>query len=187
MIKPNLKLFLFIFFYCIFLSACTTTSSKKSASDWPSDVPQKAIFMDAYEKQVAEGTNDSSLKAHLVWVKRFYRGTVLYPIGWNNMTEMVMESLTDSSPKEQDEIRKRLGLLGEKICIEWTQANRARNIDSSNIITWANAMRTSVKQDSVFSFIEKVESDVDQLVSHTIDKGVINRNRYYPPENFDDF
>ena len=185
MIKKTLKHSLLTCLAALLLSACHTTSHKQSK--WPTSLPPEQIFIDAYERQISEGTNDSTLKTHLTWIKRFYRGTILYPVGWNQMTEMVMESLVDADTKQQQETRARLGELGQKISIEWAQSNKTRNINSSNIITWANAMRTSVKQNQVSSFLDKVEVDVDDLISHKLNMDKITRERYYPPENFDDF
>jgi len=152
------KLFLLIVL-SISLSACHTSNKQ---SDWPDNIPQRSIFIDAYEKQVSAGTNDTSLETHLKWIKRFYRGLSIYP-GWNDMTNMVIESLADSPQSTQDEAKIRLAVLGKKIAIEWAQSNDKRNINSANINTWGNALRTSVKKQQQMSFLTLVEKDVDAL------------------------
>ena len=169
----------------LFLSACATTNTTKS--DWPANLPKESIFIDAYNEQVTNGNNTNALKSHLTWIKRFYKGSIIYPIGWNHMTEMVMESLSSDTSVRQQEAQSRLAALGQKISIEWAQSNKARNINSANIATWGNALRTSVKENSVFNFLDKVEVDVDELIARKLQMREITRERYFPPEDFDDF
>jgi len=183
MIIQTIRHSLLASFVALFLSACYSTSPR---SDWPTDLPPKSVFVDAYNKQVQMGTNDGKLKAHLFWIKRFYRGAVVY-IGWNDMTEMVLDSLNGESQEKLNKTRERLDKLGKKIVIEWAQHNDHRNINSASIATWGNALRTSVKRNETFWFLDQVEKDVDALINHKLDLNNIKRERYYPPENFDDF
>ena len=165
------------------LSACYTTSKQ---SNWPDNIPDKTIFVDAYHQQVAEGKNNTSLKTHLVWVKRFYRGLSIYP-GWNDMTKLVLDSLSDEPVTVQNNASERLAALGEKICIEWAQSNDTRNIDSANINTWGISLRKAVKQENVFPFLTQVERDVDALIARELEMRSITSERYYPEEDYNDF
>jgi len=182
----HLKNGLLIGFTALLLSACTTTKNT-SKSDWPNDLPEKNIFVDAYKEQANNGKNNNSLASHLTWIKRFYKGSIIYPIGWNDMTEMVMDSLNSNPISEQNEAQSRLNTLGQKISIEWAQSNSVRNINSANIATWGNALRTAVKEKTIFTFLDKVEMDVDDLLARKLTMKEITRERYFPPENFDDF
>lgn len=184
MINKTLSRLLLSTIIAIGLSACQTPNSVKN---WPSDIPDRSIFVDAYKKQKSEGNNDNNIETHLLWIKRFYRGSIIYPIGWNDMTNMVVDSIDDSQSELKQSAQKRLDILGEKIAIEWAQSNNSRNINSSNIATWGSALRTSVKRKQQFDFLDKVEKDVDDLIERTLSMKAIKRERYYPPEDFDDF
>jgi len=180
---PSFIKILIVCLISISLSACSTI---KKDNDWPTNIPSRKIFVDAYHHQVSKGTNTSNLNTHLTWVKRFYRGLSIYP-GWNDMTELVLESLADEPIKIQNNTAQRLSDLGKKICIEWAQSNDSRNIDSANINTWGVALRKSVKQKQIFSFLTQVEKDVDDLIARELDIRSITSDRYYPDEDYDDF
>lgn len=165
------------------ISACYF---KQTDANWPENLPKRSIFIDAYNKQVAAGNNNSSLDGHLTWIKRFYRGLSIYP-GWNDMTKLVIESMSEQPASEQSDAEKRLAQLGQKIAIEWAQSNDKRNIDSANINVWGNALRTSVKEQEQLSFISRVERDVDDLIARKLDLRSITYERYYTDEELDDF
>ena len=167
----------------ISLSACY---SIRTNDDWPTNIPSRKIFVDAYHQQAAQGNNSSDLNTHLTWVKRFYRGLSIYP-GWNDMTKLVLDNLADEPIDIQNNTAQRLSDLGKKICIEWAQSNDSRNIDSANINTWGVALRKSVKQKQIFPFLAQVEKDVDALIARELDIRAITSDRYYPDEDYDDF
>jgi len=175
---------LLLTFISVQLSACYTTP--KQQNNWPENIPDRAIFVDAYNQQVAAGRNDTSLKSHLVWVKRFYRGLSIYP-GWNDMTEMVLEHLSDQPASVRNDAIERLSALGQKICIEWAQSNKVRNIDSANVNTWGISLRKAVKQERIFPFITQVERDVDALIARDLEMRSITSDRYFPEEDYNDF
>jgi len=172
----------FLIFLAIALSACVTNTTQEK---WPNDIPARSIFVDTWKKQNAAGTNDSSLEEHLVWIVRFYEGSVLYPIGWNDMTRSLLDSL--DTQQQRHALRPRLRALGQTICIEWAQKNSVRKIDSSAIAVWGNALRTSAERDEQELFVSKVESDVTALLSGDLNYREIVRERYYPPEDYDNF
>ena len=180
---PSFIKLLILCLISISLSACNTI---RTNDDWPTNIPNRKIFVDAYHHQVTQGTNTSDLNTHLTWVKRFYRGLSIYP-GWNDMSKLVLESLSDEPTDVQRNTAQRLSDLGEKICIEWAQSNDSRNIDSANINTWGVALRKSVKQKQIFPFLAQVEKDVDALIARELDIRAITSDRYYPDEDYDDF
>lgn len=164
------------------LTSCATGVSK---DEWPSDMPARNIFVKTYHEQYAAGTNDNSLENHLKWVKRFYQGSIIYPIGWNQMTESVLASVDSISRKIG--IRPRLRELGLKICIEWAQKNDVRKINSSAVAAWGNALRTAAVNNQQELFISRVEADVAALLDGKLDTAQITRERYYPAEDYDNF
>jgi hypothetical protein len=165
------------------LVACQTLST--STENWPSNIPARSIFIKAYDKQVAAGVENEQLHSHLGWILKFYQGSVLYPTGWNDMIDMLVNSLED--PAEQALAQSRLEQLGQIICIEWAQTNSARNIDSSNIAVWASSLRRSVERKDQFGFINKVEADAADLIAGRLNPRDISLERYYPPEDYDNF
>ena len=101
------------------------------------------------------------------------------------MTEMLLATVPDESQKSR--IGERMKSLGMTIVIEWAQDNKDRAIDSAAVAVWGNALRTSSKLGEQEFFISKVEQDVDALIAGQLHKKQITRERYYPPEDFDDF
>lgn len=168
----------------LIVSACQTT---KLSSDWPEDLPPLEIFVKAHTEQRAKGTNDLDLDTHLVWIKRFYKGSIIYPIGWNDMIESVAASFSPEQSSDAAYAKKKLEELGLKICLEWSQSNDKRKIDSSNIAVWGNALRTSIKKKEQLKFLAMVEPDVDSLLSGTLDMREITSDRYYPSDDYDNF
>jgi hypothetical protein len=170
--------------FCVFLltSGCL---SKTSLADWPTNLPPRSVFVETFQQQATAGTNSNSLQNHLFWVKRYYQGSIIYPLGWNRMTEMLLATLSDESQKSQ--IRSRMNSLGMTIVIEWAQDNKYRAIDSSTVAVWGNALRTASQLGEQQRFIAKVEQDVEALIAGELHKKRITRERYYPPEDFDDF
>ena len=170
------------FLLTVALSACVTSVSK---DDWPTNLPERRLFSEAWEQQFAAGSVSSDLNSHLVWILRFYQGSVLYPIGWNDMTESVLESL-EPGPR-RDEMQQRLYDLGLAISVEWAQDNGKRLIDSNAVAVWGNALRTAVEQGEQFEFVSKIEIDVEALLKKQLQLSEIERERYYPPQDYDNF
>lgn len=168
----------------LIISACQTSNL---SSNWPEDLPPLEVFVKAHSKQVSQGTNNLDLDAHLVWVKRFYKGSIIYPIGWNDMIENVTSSFPPEQSADAIYAKEKLEELGLKICIEWSQSNDKRKIDSSNIAVWGNALRTSVERKEQIKFLGVVEPDVDNLINGSLSMREITSERYYPPEDYDNF
>lgn len=176
----NMRLILLI--AVAIMSGCVT---KVSEENWPTTLPERSLFTQTWAEQKAAGTNDSSLEKHLTWIRRFYEGSVIYPIGWNYMSEGVLESL--DTQKQKNVMARRLQQLGILICIEWAQNNRIRKIDSKAVAVWGNALRTAVERKEQSKFVSKIELDVNDLLSGKLDASQIVRERYYPPEDYDNF
>ena len=173
---------LFTLAFAAVTTGCATTST---LNNWPKNVPDRSIFVDTFNQQKSLGTNSSALEQHLVWIKRFYLGSVLYPLGWNRMTQILIVSVKNEVDKTK--LESRMYRLGLNICIEWAQDNRFRNIDSATIAVWGNALRTAAEQNEQLVFVDKIEADVDALLVNQLAAKDVVRERYYPVEDFDDF
>lgn len=166
------------------LAACQTRISDAS---WPNDIPPKAYFVEVGRALIEpdSSTFERQLNTYLVWIKRFYQGSIIYPLGWNEMTDTLVSSLDESA--DHGDVRQRMYELGRKISAEWAQDDRKRKINSANVAAWGSALRTAVEFKQQVRFIEQVERDVEDLLSGKIDSSDINRARYYPPEDYNNF
>ena len=163
-------------------SGCQTIDT---TNNWPSDLPDRQLFVDTHNESIAAGEKTIKLESHLVWIKQFYRGTVLYPQGWNKISKLVLESL--NSQTEMDNLKPRLYDLGLAISREWAKDNSVRKISSANMLVWVGGLRTSTKEGTQVSFISQVEQDVEALINGDLSSSDIKSARYHEPEDFDDF
>ena len=167
----------------LILSAC---QSYKLDDNWPSDIPPRKIFIDGYlEKRDLTQATDAELSYHLGWIKKFYQGTTLYPNGWLSASEQFIATIDSRSEKKS--VAKRMQKLGIAIGNEWAQDNSIRLINNTNMVTWASAMRTAAERNTHSVFLDKVEKDVQALLSEEISSRDIKYDRYFEEESFDDF
>lgn len=185
--SSHTKHYLRWFYIALITSTISACQINKLSNNWPSDLPPLEIFVAAHAEQSKRGTNDSTLDQHLVWIKRFYKGSIIYPIGWNDMIETVTSSFSLEQQEDAALAKQKLEDLGLRICIEWAQANDKRRINSSNIAVWGNALRTSVERNEQISFISIVEIDVQDMINGELSMQEISIDRYYPPEDYDNF
>jgi len=128
---------------------------------------------------------DSEINTHLLWAKRFYKGSIIFPTGWHDMIDQLSSTLEDENDKSEAE--QRLKTLGDKIVLEWLKPNNARLINSRHIATWGTALRTSAERNEQLIFITQVENDVDSLLAEQLSPESITNERYYPIEDYDNF
>lgn len=175
--RVTLSLLLLVF------AACSTVTSDR---DWPADLPNRKIFVDDFlAKRNIKTANKEIINEHLLWIVRFYQGTLLYPNGWNRASERFIASI--EGDKAKAEMAQRLYALGIKIANEWAQDNDVRKINNTHVATWGSALRTSAARDDQSGYVSKVERDVVGLISGEIDGSEIDYERYYPSEEYDDF
>lgn len=101
------------------------------------------------------------------------------------MTEILLDTVENQDDK--NELMDRMRQLGITICVEWAQDNDKRLIDSAAIAVWGNALRTAAEMDEQLVFVGKVEQDVAALLNRSLTLQEIKRERYYPPEDYDNF
>jgi len=170
-------------FLLTLLSACQTYQLN---DPWPERIPSRDIFIQSYlDKKNITHASDSQLGTHLTWIKRFYQGTTLYPNGWLDASDRYLESI--ASLEQREAIAPKLVDLGVQISTEWAQDNDIRLINSTNIATWADAMRTAAERGEQSIFLEKVERDVQDLLNKNLESRDIKYERYFEEESFDDF
>jgi len=167
----------------LFMAACATKSSDEN---WPSDLPERKLFVDAYlENRNIDEASSAAIENHLVWIIRFYQGTVLYPNGWNRVSDRFLASIENTKAKAA--MKQRLEKLGVRIANEWAQDNDVRLINSTNVATWGSALRTAAETNDQINFVIAVEKDVELLIEGLLQSNEIEYQRYYPEEDYDNF
>ena len=101
----------------------------------------------------------------------------MYPNGWNNITHDIVLKL--KSAPTADNIKVKLDRLGLLISEEWAKNNKTRMISSYHVSVWGNALLKSLEQSETLELIDRVASDVDDLLARKIPAEIIVADRYY--------
>lgn len=166
-----------VYLSCILIQACSLWPNSET---WPAELPPRQTFVDA-----CQNCSSQELHQHLLWVKRFYQGSILYPTGWVEMTDLLTSSLEHDGDKITT--KRRLDDLGLKIVLEWVKNNNERLINSQQLAIWGRALRTSAENNEQIDFITTVEQDVENILSEKLKPEEITQERYYPAEDYDNF
>ncbi len=170
----------------VFAGALGACQTYRFEDPWPGELPDRKLFIDGYlEKRDLKTATNAQLEYHLGWIKKFYRGTALYPHGWLSASEQYLATISSTSLRQ--EIDARLVKLGVIIGNEWAQDNNVRLINSANMASWAGAMRTAAERNQHSVFLDSVEKDVMSLLSGELAARDINYERYFNDETYDDF
>jgi len=173
--KYNNHAIFYIFTIIIFvLSGCAI--NKPQDPNWPNELPPRAYFLDHYQQDITN-KNIQNQEEYLSWIVRFYKGSDLYPNGWNNITQDIVLKLNDSP--SVDDVKVKLDQLGLLISEEWAKNNKTRTINSLHVSIWGNALLKSLEQNETLQLIDRVASDVDDLLSKKIPAEIIVADRYY--------
>ncbi len=171
------------------LVACQTPDR---LNDWPNDVPPRNIFIEGYKaKRNVDVVDPKVINTHLGWIIKFYRGTTLYPQGWNRVSSLFLSDLPANKNAKQMEVR--LYELGIRIANEWSQDNDIRLINSRHMVVWGNGLRAAAARKEHVAYIDKIEADVEGLLNKEINSRDIRLERYFPTDlnndddNFDNF
>lgn len=168
------------------LSGCSLFSDKQNSTGldykWGEDLPPQALYLQAYRAD-AKNQKYQTEENYIAWIRRFFYGTVIQPEGWLEMSE----KLVGQSPVDQrQKIDEMISDLGVKISQEWAKDNKARKLDTKNMIVWGTALRESIENEDTIRLLSLVDEDVDALLAGTIEKRDIVGDRYYALE-FDEF
>ncbi|MBX2849647.1 MAG: hypothetical protein KTR16_15095 [Acidiferrobacterales bacterium] len=163
------------------IQSCASLSTDEY---WSDDLPTQDLFIESCQKHGGCRTAAQTTE-HLDWIKRFYFGSILYPTGWNDVTQRLIGSL--KTPTIKLNTKQRLDELGFKIVKEWARDNKLRLIDSRLLAIWGNALSKSAEKNEQLEFIISIESDVEQLLTRTLKSQEISAERYYPVEDYDNF
>ena len=165
----------YLFIVVIFaISGCAT--NKPQDPNWPNEIPPRAYFLDQYQQDLTNRSIQNQ-EEYLTWIVRFYKGTDLYPNGWTNISHDILLNLKNSPTAEN--IKVKLDRLGLLISEEWAKNNKTRMISSYQVSVWGNALLKSLEQDGTLELIDRVASDVDDLLARKIPAQIIVADRYY--------
>ena len=175
-------LLLSIFLCFALLTACATQPPQQA--NWPTDIPPREFFIAHYESDL-ENKEDQDVDEYLLWVIRFYNGWELYRNGWSKVTEDSLYGVTD--PVLAQEIRTKMGLIGEGIACEWAKNKKDRRILTRHIVVWGNALVESIKRDQELPLINRVLADVNNLLLNQVALDEVKAERYFPRDGDDVF
>jgi len=88
---------LFLALLVLNLQSCIHFNSR---DNWPNSIPSQKFYMDYCKNNSQSCITDSDINDYLSWVQKFYLGSILYPTGWIEMTELVVASLETKTDKQ---------------------------------------------------------------------------------------
>ena len=172
-----------IVFLCFALLTSCATRVPQDAN-WPTDIPSRAFFVAHYESDL-ENRADQDVDEYLMWVLRFYKGWELYRNGWTKVTEDSLHGVTD--PALAQEIKTKMGLIGEGIACEWAKNKKDRRVLTRHVVVWGNALIESIKRDQELALINRVLADLNGLLLNQIALDDVKAERYFPRDGDDVF
>lgn len=167
------------FFAALLLASCITPSIR----NWPDEVPRQSLFVRAYRAD-AENQALQTEQAYLEWILGFYQGTLIYPTGWLDIEEMLLES---TEPESREQLDRRLEQLGITIGAEWAKENEARLIDNRMLALWGSTLQLMQSTDERIEAIELMAEDINQLFAGSLRKRDIVEARYAERLGFEVF
>jgi len=167
------------FAIALLLASCITPSIR----NWPEEVPRQSLFLRAYRADTANQTLQTE-QAYLEWILGFYQGTLIYPTGWLDVEEVLLES---TEPESRAQLDERLEQLGITIGAEWAKENEARLIDNRMLALWGSTLQLMQGTEERIEAIEVVSEDIDQLFAGSLRKRDIVEARYAEKLGFEVF
>jgi hypothetical protein len=161
------------------LASCITPSIR----NWPETVPSQRLFVQAYR---ADPVNQQlqTQQEYLEWILGFYQGTVIYPTGWLDVEERLLE---ETPATERPTLDSRLEKLGIVIGAEWAKENDQRLIDNRMLALWGSTLQLMQGTDEQMQAIDEVSKDIDALFLGTLQKEDITESRYADKLGFEVF
>lgn len=154
------------------LAGCAALSPP--APDWPAGLPPRVYF----ERVHAADPLNSRLQPreeYLLWVRRFYLGWMLAPVGWNAAAERLLEDLP---PPRYRVLAARLALLAQLVASEWAKHERARRIDTKMLRVWAAVARRARASGRLGAALDVVIADVIGVLDGELAPEAIRPLRY---------
>ena len=161
------------------LQACSIFQIEEE--NWPANLPEQEHFVNLYRRDTLNISFQNE-NEYLNWVIRFYQGTNLYPNGWLNISNHVIEKFADNA-SSAEEIKAKMHTLGLLISGEWAKNNKTRLITSRHVAIWGHALQKSTDQNEILTVLNQVNTDVEDLLSWKLSQQAITEQRYYEEED----
>lgn len=179
MFKENLLIkTISLILLALLASGCTTVSQQKA--DWRQNWPERSYYEAQYAADVANQAAQSR-DDYIKWVKRYYKGFAFYPEGWDWLTEAVLKEIEDYPQRLR--LKDKMYSIGERISAEWAKSSDHRQINSKNLLVWADAVKRSVIAGEEELLADKISVDVDALLAGTLKTSDVRLTRYFASAN----
>ncbi|WP_150048498.1 MULTISPECIES: hypothetical protein [Methylomonas] len=166
---------------CLLLIAAAGCADRAvQRSDAQSALSGTDYFVKSY-RQDAVNAGRQTLEQYLLWVTRFYQGWDIYPSGWEQIQRNLLEPLPDDS--NRTELEAKLEHLGRSIAAEWAKNNATRRIHTRHVAIWGRALQRAQALGQAPAMIERITTDVDNLLENKISADVITENRFYAEDD----
>jgi len=153
------------------LAACRTVGV---LDEWPADLPGQQHFVTIYNDD-PDNQRVQSIEDYLGWILSFYQGSLLSPMGWNDMSSAVLTGMGDTELSRAADLREQLGLL---IAAEWAKDNDIRLIDTALLSLWGEVMVTAPNPADRLRAMELILADVQGLLDKTVRLSAITEQYY---------
>lgn len=153
------------------LTACKTVNV---LDEWPEDLPVQRHFITSYTAD-PDNQQVQSIEDYLNWVVSFYQGSLLSPMGWNDMSSAILTGMEDEELNRAARLREQLGLL---IAAEWAKDNGVRIIDTALLGLWGEVMVTAKYPAGRLRAMELILNDVQGLLDETIRLSALTEQHY---------
>jgi hypothetical protein len=158
----------------ICISALTACKVVNVMEEWPDDMPVQQHFIAIY-KTDPDNQQVQTIEDYLSWVVSFYQGTLLSPMGWNDMSSAILSGMVDEEFSRAARLREQLGLL---IAAEWAKDNNVRMIDTALLSLWGEVMVTAPNPADRLRAMELILADIQGLLEETLRLRTLNEQYY---------
>jgi len=170
-----MRLRIFIIALAVLMAGCS--SYPRIVDNWPSELPPANIFIDEYKKDL-ENQTGQSIENYLMWVKRFYKGWVVYDRGWLTMSAELKDRIKD--PSKDKKAQEKIYQIGLLIAPEWAKEKESRYIKTNAVAAWGDSLLESLSRGESLELMDSVIKDIMLLEKGHLRPDAIDIERYFP-------
>lgn len=156
----------------LLLAGCATVPTPEPEST--PQVPAQAYFVHVYEADARNQTLQTR-QVYLDWVRQFYEGSELYPLGW---TEFQRQLLAEVDGPLRAETAETLERLGQRIAADWSKHNSLRVVTSPMLLLWSLVIQEAVDTGLIMNALQTIDEDVSALLAGRLPAEEIVPERY---------
>ena len=159
-------------FAALSLGACALLPGRENP-EWPAELPARTYFEAQYRGD-PKNARIQSEENYLLWVRRFYLGSDLYPYGFRDIETLVL----DDSMADNARLAGKLKRLGRSIAGDWAKHRSAKRLTTVMLSIWGSAIQAAVSAGRSEAVIDLVSADVRDLLSGRLPPAAIAAARY---------